>query len=281
MRSMVATCFLVGAILAAWMAPKPCSAFLLSQSWALDSSHVHKTHDPSMFSFQFIGRLQSSKNNDKNWDHDGIIGGYSDYGDFNSSSFNNVDGEELAKNFYQEVRQREKQEEEEEDKTSRNGETAKPIETQPRSVLSEEEAKRLQNDKPFSRRREISVASSTRNNNQNNNSGNESFDATTSKQKYTGRSNSPLFGNEPPGTRQSISPRQEILEREFQVAGRGASLGLGLQAGIALLALLFYIYVGLSGGIVSGGPQDYGGDDWIEFEQVIPVPRDTEKSVWL
>jgi hypothetical protein len=72
-----------------------------------------------------------------------------------------------------------------------------------------------------------------------------------------------------------------MMEREFRLAGRGAGLGLGLQAGVAVFALIFYIYVGLSGGIVSADGADFGGDDTIEYEQVIPVPRDTERSVWL
>ncbi|KAL3904022.1 MAG: hypothetical protein SGARI_005117 [Bacillariaceae sp.] len=73
------------------------------------------------------------------------------------------------------------------------------------------------------------------------------------------------------------------MEREFQLAGRGAGLGLGIQAVIAVFALIFYLYVGISGGIVSGGGADdsFGGDDIIEYEQVIPVPRDTEPSVWI
>lgn len=134
---------------------------------------------------------------------------------------------------------------------------------------------RNQNAKPFSKRRTVSVASSNSN-------------SDTAPRKYTGQSDSPLFGNVPPGTRERTpgDPRQSMMEREFQLARRGAGLGLGVQAVFAVFVLIFYIYVGMSGGIVSGEAAlngDFGGrgDDMIEYEQVIPVPRDTEKSVWL
>lgn len=75
-----------------------------------------------------------------------------------------------------------------------------------------------------------------------------------------------------------------MMEREFQLVGR-AERGIAVQAVVAVLALVFYIYVGLSGGIVSGldaQTEDFGGDDEImPFEQVVPVQRDREASVWL
>ncbi|KAG7346221.1 hypothetical protein IV203_005289 [Nitzschia inconspicua] len=172
------------------------------------------------------------------------------------------EGEELAKQFYRQIRQRQGQQEK--STTEPDNRTA--------PILSEDQL-RIQNAKPFSKRREMSVASSTSNSDRN---------VPPSQRKYTGQSDSPLFGNVPPGTRERSDPRRSMMEREFQLAGRGASLGLGVQAVFAVVVLTFYIYVGVSGGIVSGGGDyDFGGDDVIEYEQVIPVPRDLEKSVWL
>ncbi len=74
-----------------------------------------------------------------------------------------------------------------------------------------------------------------------------------------------------------------MLEREFLLVGR-AERGIAVQAIIAVIALAFYVYIGLSGGIVSGADaqmQDFGADDEIPFEQVMPVQRDREVRVWL
>jgi len=61
---------------------------------------------------------------------------------------------------------------------------------------------------------------------------------------------------------------------------------LAIQAGIALFMLIFYIYIGMTGGIVSGDEAvdaidtigDFGGNDSIQFEQIIPSQRDTENT---
>ena len=193
------------------------------------------------------------------------------------------DGDALAKEFYRQLRERQ-QESSADKNTGGTSESLPP--PAPKSSTSSsnfnddtdrrltEAQKRDQNAKPFSKRSVVSVASTaSADNNSNQNR----------PRKYTGQSDSPLFGNVPPGsTREKQSPRQAMMEREFRLAGVGSGLGLGIQAVVAVFALAFYLYVGLSGGIVSGGgDDDFGGDDAIEYEQVIPVPRDTEKSVWI
>ncbi|KAG7365158.1 hypothetical protein IV203_038361 [Nitzschia inconspicua] len=200
--------------------------------------------------------------NDESNDNEDKIISSDETASLSSSSSPLPEGEELAKLFYRQIRQRQGQQEK--SATEPDNRTA--------PILSEEQL-RNQNAKPFSKRREMSVASSTSNSDRS---------VPPSQRKYTGQSDSPLFGNVPPGPRERSDPRRSMMEREVQLAGRGASLGLGVQAVFAVVVLTFYIYVGVSGGIVSGGgDDDFGGDDVIEYEQVIPVPRDAEKSVWL
>ena len=78
------------------------------------------------------------------------------------------------------------------------------------------------------------------------------------------------------------SPREVMMQREYELVGR-AERGLGLQAIFAVLALAFYIYVGVTGGIVSGSDvdNDFGGEDTIYYEQTMPIQRDSESSVFI
>ena len=71
------------------------------------------------------------------------------------------------------------------------------------------------------------------------------------------------------------------MEREYRLVGQ-AERNIVIQTGIAVLALAFYIYIGVSGGIVSGnGGADFGVEDEIYFEEIVPLPSDREVSVWL
>jgi len=104
------------------------------------------------------------------------------------------------------------------------------------------------------------------------------------KLKYTGRPNdgNDYFGGSNGNTN---NVREEMMRKEYQlVSGATGTTALGLQAGLALFMLIFFIYVGISGGIVTGEEavnMDFGGNDSIQFEQVIPVPRDSDNSVWI
>ena len=74
-----------------------------------------------------------------------------------------------------------------------------------------------------------------------------------------------------------------MMEREYRLVGR-AERNIFFQAGIAVLALIFYLYVGFNGGIVSGEEalsDDFGGDDYLPFEELVPVQSDREQSVWI
>lgn len=74
-----------------------------------------------------------------------------------------------------------------------------------------------------------------------------------------------------------------MMEQEFKLVGR-AERGIAIQAVFAVVALCFMIYIGVSGGIVSGDSavnEDFGGEDQLPFEQLMPVQTDREASVWL
>lgn len=96
----------------------------------------------------------------------------------------------------------------------------------------------------------------------------------------------------PPGSRngrrlrETRSPREAMMEREYKLV-EGVERGLGLQAIVAVAALAFYLYVGSTGGIGGGegagsNVRDFGGDDSaVYFEEVMPIQRDSERTVWL
>lgn len=78
--------------------------------------------------------------------------------------------------------------------------------------------------------------------------------------------------------------RENMMRREYDlVSGATSRSAITFQAGLALFMLIFFIYIGLSGGIVSGDAAlvDYGGEDLIQFEEIIPIPRDSDQSVWI
>eukprot|EP00536_Pseudo-nitzschia_multiseries_P001625 jgi/Psemu1/300882/fgenesh1_kg.21_\ len=107
--------------------------------------------------------------------------------------------------------------------------------------------------------------------------------SSSSSSNYFGRSSSSTGRNAPNRDRNPV--RERMMRREYDlVSGATGRTALGLQAGIALSMLLFFVYIGLSGGIVSGDAAltaDFGGDDFIQFEEIIPLPRDSDTSVWL
>lgn len=77
------------------------------------------------------------------------------------------------------------------------------------------------------------------------------------------------------------TPRQQMMQREFDLVNR-AEKGLAYQAIFAVCVLIFYIYVGATGGIQSGGDDvDLGADDTVIDEIILPQQRDTEASYWL
>jgi hypothetical protein len=198
-------------------------------------------------------------------------------------SDNNMEGEALAKDFYKQLKQREQQQQEESDRLSSS---SGPKSSSPRNkpkpaqetifpTLPEEEA-RFRNREPFSKRREVIVGT----------------DGKPKSKKWTGQPSEPaagfpatgsLFSSPPPTSSGQQSPRSQMMEQEFKLVGR-AERGIAIQAVFAVVALCFMIYIGVSGGIVSGDSavnEDFGGEDQLPFEQLMPVQTDREASVWL
>jgi hypothetical protein len=179
-------------------------------------------------------------------------------------------GQALAKDFYEQLRKR-GQDELDDDVSlgmEENRENSQ-IDKLDKLKITDEEARSL-NREPFTRRQEMSSSTT----------------GTTPTKKFTGRQDSfyrqPSSSSSLPSS-QVKSPREAMMEREYQLV-ENAERGIFAQAAFAVLALAFYIFVGLNGGIVTGDAalnDDFGGDDEIPFETLMPVQRDSETSVWL
>jgi hypothetical protein len=194
-------------------------------------------------------------------------------------SDNNMEGEALAKDFYKQLKQREQQQQEESDRSSSSSNSPrnkpKPAQETSLPTLPEEEARFIEQE-PFSKRREVIVGT----------------DGKPKIKRWTGQPSEPaagipapgsLFSSPPPTSSGQQSPRSQMMEQEFNLVGR-AERGIAIQAAFAVVALCFMIYIGLSGGIVSGDSavnEDFGGEDQLPFEQLMPVQTDREASVWL
>ena len=102
--------------------------------------------------------------------------------------------------------------------------------------------------------------------------------------KFTGRAvdSNEYFGRSSGDTGNNV--REKMMRKEYElVSGASSERTIAFQAAIALSMLIFFIYVGLTGGIVSGEgaiQMDFG-DDIINFEDVIPIPRDSSNSIWI
>lgn len=218
------------------------------------------------------------------------------------------DGETMAKEFYRQLRDRQGRgqalREIQEKRGSSNDRDNDENQRNTNQPLSEDQARRS-NETPFSRRKVMSV--STFDNKLDRDNDDDDSSSNTKKIKYTGRQ-APLsssdnisrfFGTSdalvgpPTGNRNTgnlngnANGRQRIIEQEFNLVGLASSgRAIGFQAGLVALTLVFYIYVGLSGGIQSydNSGSNYSGtseDEIFPFEQVMPVPTDRESSVWL
>jgi hypothetical protein len=198
-------------------------------------------------------------------------------GDFDDgigdAAASNSDGQAMADEFYKQLRQRENRPQENlgTRDSSNQQQQQQPENNVDFPTLPEEEARFL-NREPFTRRKEVQAGK----------------DSTT---KFTGRREPESLNYASPFTSSSSSasssnssprtPREQMMEREFQLVGR-AEKGIAIQAVFAVLALCFYIFVGVSGGITSYvESDDFGGDDTMPLEEVMPVQTDREVSVWL
>lgn len=166
----------------------------------------------------------------------------------------NLEGESLAKDFYKQLRKREL-----------NRELPSIYSDKVTQPLFSEEQMKLESRKSLEGQGDIP-------------------DGATPKLKFAGRQTEPSnIGTSSSSGSQQKTQRDQMIEREFNLVGR-AEQGIRLQAVALGAALCFYIYVGLTGGIVSGNEaamQDFGGDDEIPVERLLPIPTDREASVWL
>lgn len=194
-----------------------------------------------------------------------------DFDDFSSvgdtGDAPDAEGEALAKAFYQQVRERKTEQEQEEKKS------------EPRT-LSEEEARSL-NRKPFGRRQEVIAGKDA-----------GTTPSPRTKRKYTGQTTSGsdipsagLFSGKGASVYSvpSASPRERMMRNELDLVGR-AEKSLLIQIATTLGLLSLGIYIGLTGGIDANDWSSVSDslDTSIEgIEGVIPVPTDTEASVWL
>jgi len=175
----------------------------------------------------------------------------SDFDDFSSvGDATSADGQALANQFYQQLREREQ------------------------SVkLSEEEARSM-NREAFDRRREVVAGK----------------DVSPMARKFTGRgvdmpSSAGLFSGRGASVYSvpSSTPRRRMMQNELDLASR-AERTLLIQIIATLSLLSFAVYVGWTGGITSNDWSSVADslDSSIEgIEAVLPVPTDTETSVWL
>ena len=167
------------------------------------------------------------------------------------------EGRELAQQFYKQMRQREG------DAASGSGDASNPPESVTSSSVSEET--------PMAPSKKKFTGTTTTIYTDN---------PVPSPPFGSNRNDSDSFRSSNPGRQ---TPREQMMEREFQLVGRAES-GLKYQALLAVCVAIFYAYVGLTGGIQSGGEIDaannFGGDDMIN-DIILPVARDAEASYWL
>ena len=184
-------------------------------------------------------------------------GDFDDFASFGDAA--GADGEALAREFYQQLRDRKEEE--------------KPTAPESPPMLSEQEA-RYVNREAFSRRQEVVAGK----------------EVTPNIRKFTGQSDKDmpsagLFS----GRGASVfsiptnTPRQRMAENEFSLVS-GVERSLLIQIVVTLTLLSLAIYIGMTGGISSNDWSSLADslDTSIEgIEGILPIPTDTETSVWL
>lgn len=186
-------------------------------------------------------------------------------------SRNDDDGSALAKEFYQQLKKRQ-----DGDNRSDNKNIVFDTYTDPDGpsgiipsgeMLNEQEARDL-NRQAFSRRREIVGG----------------VDVPT--RKFTGQQSAGFFSGKGPSVysvplERNPNSNQRMRQNEFDLAARGEQAIL-IQGGVALLMLCFFLYIGASGGIDANDALELVNPTSMEgMETMMPVPTDTEASVWL
>lgn len=229
--------------------------------------------------------LASSSNDNNNFDD---FGG-SVLGEASNASGDDT-GDDLAKEFFKQVRAREETKQDDEplatkadsaeeeevdvwglpkDLVIEEGEEDEP-EVYPQQLLSEAEARAL-NRRPFSRRREVIAGK----------------DAATRARKFTGRrdddnNNNMMFLDS--RQRRQRQQQQQGDDNVMRMMGENnlwlqqPEKAILVQAGIVLLMFIVFVLVGVTGGI---GSYNDIGDATEGFEETIPDFNDSEVSVWL
>ena len=191
-----------------------------------------------------------------------------------SSERSMKDGKDMANLFYREMQRRS------------DGSSDSEVKGSPKDAVSSSTPSQSQAPSTEDLRRLIAATDTSTDKEKTNTSSKQSSDI-----KFTGQNSMPppqpfsrspreafLSGNTNNGPK---TPREVMMEREYKLVER-AERNIGIQAVFAILALAFNIYIGLTGGITSRpeGP-DFGADEMVPFEQMIPTQRDRENTVWL
>jgi hypothetical protein len=175
------------------------------------------------------------------------------------------DGAVLAKEFYEQLKKRQEGVTNMDTKDTTPGPSAS---IQAEEILNERERRAL-NQQAFSRRREVVSG------------------IDVGSKKFTGQQSAGFFsGNGPsiysvPIDQNRNSVKQRMLQNEFNLSTRGEQ-SIFIQAGIALVMLAVFAYVGFTGGIEANSA--IGGIDPTSIEgmeTMMPTPTDTEKTFWL
>lgn len=197
------------------------------------------------------------------------------------------DGEALAKEFYKQLKEREESSSSDKKEETFPSDSAGPKDTfdsradngngnndriQQNDYLTPAEA-RFINREAFANRREVVAG--------------KDIISSTNK-KFTGAPSSSSSAGLFSGSGQSVfsvpsTPRERMIQNEMNLVTR-ADRSIGIQAVFALVLLVFYLTVGLTGGIEANDwslVEDSLDTSLEGIEQIMPQPSDTETSVWL
>ena len=200
--------------------------------------------------------------------------GPDDSGESDDMDKQSEEGKDLAKQFYQQVRDRE------------GSLPAAASSDTSYSAITNDDSKRRRSgapappekDETLEKKKKFTGEKST-----------DSLMAQPDPAPFGNNANSGFFraggntNNDSASRRRSL--REQMMEREFQLVGR-AERGLKYQALLVVCLFVLYAYVGLTGGIANNSEQADGsfrnsGADELVIDEILPTPRDSEISYWL
>jgi hypothetical protein len=242
-------------------------------------------------------RSKESEDEEFEFYDDGIgdISSKNYYDSEDASSSSSSSGDDLVGEFYKEIDRREKEFDYVGEKLKEEEAVAAAIKEEKDTTFSDPLSTFLSPSSLFDDNGEEKSSVTSKSNNK-------------SKQKFTGKTNnigssrntSNYFGGgggsfsssstansgNTNTNNNSNGVREEMMRNEFNlVSAATGKTSFIIQVGITLSMLIFFIYIGLSGGIVTGDDVETirgaGVDDIIQFDQIIPIPTDTENTIWL